>query len=253
MQRNRWKWFKWILGAVALVLVLAVVGFVVWANNPLPATPEALTALLPDTEVIVTQQNGWTVFTPTAGDPVTGFIFYPGGRVDARAYAPQLHAIAAKGYLTILVPMPLNLAIFGLNSGSDVIKAFPNVKHWAIGGHSLGGSMAARFVQGNPDAVQGLVFWASYPDIDLSQSGLKALSIYGTNDAVAKGDGIQNSHNLLPADAVFVAIEGGNHSQFGDYGLQPGDNAAGVSAAEQLDQTVKATTELLKSLSVPST
>jgi pimeloyl-ACP methyl ester carboxylesterase len=249
MRRIRWKW---LLGAVALVLVLVVVGFVVWANNPLAPTPEALTALLPDTEVIVSQQNGWTVFTPTAGDPVTGFIFYPGGRVDARAYAPQLHAIAARGYLTILIPMPLNLAIFGLNSAADVVKAFPNVKHWAIGGHSLGGSMAARFVQGNPTAMQGLVFWASYPDIDLSQSGLKALSIYGTSDAVAKSDGIQNSHNLLPADAAFVAIEGGNHSQFGAYGLQPGDNAAGISAAEQLDQTVKATADLLKSLSEPA-
>jgi hypothetical protein len=69
---------------------------------------------------------------------------------------------------------------------------------------------------------------------------------------VAKSDGIQNSHNLLPADAAFVAIEGGNHSQFGAYGLQPGDNAAGISAAEQLDQTVKATADLLKSLSEPA-
>lgn len=246
--RIRWKW---LFGFILLVLIFAVGGFAVWASNPLAPSADALAALESDAAVTVSRLNDWIVFTPAAGASDTAFIFYPGGLVDPRAYAPQIRAIAAEGYLSIIVPMPLNLAVFGLGKATDVIKAFPDVKHWAIGGHSLGGAMSARFVQSNPTAVEGLVFWASYPDIDLSQSALKAVSIYGTSDAVAQRGSIQNSDTLLPADAVFVAIEGGNHSQFGSYGLQSGDNPAEISAADQLAQTVRSTTELLASLGSP--
>ena len=84
-------------------------------------------------------------FDPLITEPTTGLIFYPGGKVDARAYAPAAHAIAAQGYLVVITPMPLNLAVFGVDRAADVVKAFPSIKHWAIGGHSLGGSMAASF------------------------------------------------------------------------------------------------------------
>ena len=245
------KFLNWkrILLFIVIVLALAVSGFVVWANNPLAPMPEALTALESDQSVEVSIENGWYIFRPLAAQPTTGFIFYPGGRVDARAYAPQVRAIAEQGYLSVITPMPLNLAIFGLNQAADVVKAFPDIQYWAVGGHSLGGAMAARFVQSNPTAVQGLVFWASYPDIDLSTFNIKAVSIFGTNDAVAQGAGIQNSDKLLPADTPFVAIEGGNHSGFGWYGLQPGDNEATISRADQMAQTVTATADLLASLS----
>lgn len=245
MRKLNWKWV--VIGLV-LIVVVAASGFIVWASTPLGPMNEALQALESDGKVTVTGENGWYVFTPTGDRPTTGFIFYPGGRVDARAYAPQVRAIAENGYLTIITPMPLNLAIFGINKADDVIQAFPAIQHWAIGGHSLGGAMAARYVQSKPQAVEGLVFWASYPDIDLSGLNFQALSIFGTNDAVAKGDGIRNSGSLLPSNLQFVPIEGGNHSQFGWYGLQPGDNAAGLSRAEQQAQTVQATSDLLAKL-----
>ncbi|MBL8160563.1 MAG: alpha/beta hydrolase [Anaerolineae bacterium] len=237
--------WKRILALLLLILLLAAGGFFVWANTPLPAASEALAALESDDQIEVTQQNGWYVFNAWGQTPTTGFIFYPGGRVDARAYASHLRAIAAQGYRVVLVPMPLNLAIFGLNAASDVVKAFPEIQHWAVGGHSLGGAMAARFVQGNPGVVQGLILWASYPDIDLSQSGIRAVSIFGTNDAVAQRGTIESSVSRLPADAQFVPIEGGNHSQFGWYGLQPGDNVPGITPQEQQAAVVRATTDLL--------
>lgn len=240
--------WKRILLALLVLIILAVSGFVAWTNNPLAPMPEALAALESSDTVQVTVENGWYVFTPVESEPTTGFIFYPGGRVDARAYAPQVRAIAEQGYLAVITPMPLNLAIFGLNQANDVVKAYPAIQHWGIGGHSLGGAMAARFIQSNPSSVEGIAFWASYPDIDLSTFSLKAVSIYGTNDAVAQGAGIQNSNALLPAGTPFVAIEGGNHSGFGWYGLQPGDNEAIISRADQMAQTVTATTDLLASL-----
>jgi hypothetical protein len=240
------RFFTWkrLLLAVVLLLILGIVGFVVWASNPLAPMADAQAALITDAQVEV-QTDQWLVFEPEDQMPTTGFIFYPGGRVDARAYAPYMHAIADQGYLAIIVPMPLNLAIFGLDQASAVINKFPEIQHWAIGGHSLGGSMAARFVQSNPSLVDGLVFWASYPDIDLSALPITVTSIYGTQDGVANLDTIKNSASFLPADAIFVPIEGGNHAQFGWYGDQPGDNAAAISRDEQQAQTVQATVDVL--------
>ncbi len=54
-------------------------------------------------------------------------------------------------------------------------------------------------------------------------------------------DKFDASRTLLPADTTWVVIEGGNHAQFGDYGIQPGDNVATISAAEQQTQIVDAT------------
>jgi len=246
MQNLKWKR---LLLVVLVILALAVSGFVVWAETPLAPMPEALAALQSDDQVQVASENGWSVFRATTETPTTGFIFYPGGRVDASAYAPQLHAIADQGYLVVLTPMPFNLAVFGINQASAVIAAYPDIQHWAIGGHSLGGSMAARFVQSSPSAVQGLVFWASYPDINLSQFNLTVASISGTMDGLSTPDKIATSVAMLPPDTEFVAIDGGDHAQFGWYGEQPGDNAASISRDEQQAQTVQATVALLAKIS----
>ena len=97
--------------------------------------PEALAALQSDSQVKVTT-DPWLVFQPTQSTPTTGLIIYPGGRVDPRAYAPQARAIAEKGYLVVIVPMPLNLAVFGSGRASSVIQAYPDIEKWVIGGHS---------------------------------------------------------------------------------------------------------------------
>ena len=239
---------KRIMLYIIVAMLALVVGFIGWANDALQPMPEALAALQSDAQVEVSQPNGWYVFTPTAAKPITGLIFYPGGKVDSRAYAPQMHAIAAQGYLTVITPMPLYLAIFGINKADEVVKAYPDIQHWGIAGHSLGGSMAAQYVAGSTK-VQGLAFWASYPAVDLSKASIKAVSIYGTSDGVAKLDSVLGGKKFLPADTPFVAIEGGDHSGFGWYGMQPGDNPATISRADQNAQTVQATVDMLASLS----
>ena len=204
----------------------AALGFVLWANNPLPAMPAAVAALQSDDAVTVTQDD-WITFAPTGADPTTGLIFYPGARVDPVAYAPPARALAEAGYFVVIVPMPLNFAIFGVNSATAVIAANPQIEQWALAGHSLGGAMAASFVQGNPGAVDGLVFWAAFPASNNSltnQPDLRASSIYGTLDGLATVDEVLAAQPLLPASATFVPIEGGNHAQFGSYGDQPDDN-----------------------------
>jgi pimeloyl-ACP methyl ester carboxylesterase len=170
--------------------------------------------------------------------------------VDPRSYAPAARTIAQEGYLVVIVPMPLNLAVFASDAAAEVIMAYPEVSHWAIGGHSLGGAMAARFAYSHPDDVQGLVLWAAYPDgsNDLSGRRLPVSSIYGTLDGLATPEKIAASHALLPMTAEWVAIEGGNHAQFGWYGPQSGDNPATISREGQQRQVVAATLELLASL-----
>jgi dienelactone hydrolase len=240
---------KWIFLIVVIALIVGAGDFVIWASGASQPMPEALAALQSDADVNVATGQ-WIVFRPAITLPTTGLIFYPGGKVDARAYAPAARAIAAQGNLVVITPMPLNLAVFGIDKASDVIKAFPSIKRWAIGGHSLGGSMAASFANKHPDKIQGLVFWASYPadSDDLSERNIAVTSIYGTQDGLATGPKIDHSRHLLPSNAKWVAIEGGNHAQFGWYGLQSGDRPAMVSRQVQQEQIIRPTLELLQQL-----
>jgi hypothetical protein len=215
--------------------------------------PEALQALetSAQTDGVVVTTRDWLVFRPTDHEPTTGLVFYPGGRVDPRSYAPAARAIAAEGPLVVIVPLPLNLAVFAPERAESVIEAFPDVAHWAIGGHSLGGAMAARFVYQHPTSVEGLVLWAAYPAANNNLAGrqLAVVSIYGTVDGLATVEKINASRPLLPSDTRWVAIEGGNHAQFGWYGSQRGDNAATIFIGVQQQQVVAATAQLLESLS----
>ncbi|HEY0603702.1 MAG TPA: alpha/beta hydrolase [Herpetosiphonaceae bacterium] len=240
--KRRW----WLLLALPLLLALGFVGWALLGPQPMP---EAIAALQSDPQVAV-QQSSWIVFQPAATTPTTALIIYPGGRVDERAYAPAAHALAAEGYLVVLVPMPLNFAVFAPDRASEVIAAFPAIRHWAIGGHSLGGAMAAQFAHAHPQQIGGLVLWASYPpdSASLAERPLRVASIFGTRDGVATSENIEASRPLLPQDTSWVAIEGGNHAQFGWYGAQSGDLQATISREEQQAQTVAATLAILEQI-----
>lgn len=246
-RRSGWR----IAGIVALVvgslLLLGLAGFVIWASSAAQPMPEALAALQSDNAVTVSQEN-WIEFAPAGGSPTTGLIFYPGGRVDPRAYAPPARALAERGYLVAVTPVLLNLAIFDPDRASAVIAAHPEIDRWLIGGHSLGGTTAAMYANRHPDAVDGVVFWAAYPaggDSLADRTDLTVTSIYGTLDGLATPAKIEASIPLLPADAQFVTIEGGNHAQFGWYGDQSGDNPATISREDQQAQVVAATAAAL--------
>ena len=235
--------FLLILG---LVVLLALGGFVIWAETPLGPMPEAVAALESDGRVAV-QTEPWLTFTPLDAPPTEAIIIYPGGRVDARSYAPVARAFAEEeGLLAVIVPMPLNLAVFGVNAAQEVIDANPAIDRWIIGGHSLGGAMASTFAaEGNVDA---LTLWASYPANDslAARTDLPIISLYGTNDGVATPADIEASRPNLPPNTIFAPIEGGNHAQFGWYGDQPGDGVATISRETQQAQVVRETAVLLQ-------
>ncbi len=247
----RWKKFKsWLKEsrwrqaglAIFIAVMLIVAGFLTWALTPMGPMDEARDALRSDEDVLVTTDR-WLVFEPRGVQTRTAFVFYPGARVDPRSYAPMARDIAAEGFLVVVVPMRLNLAIFSSGAASDVIDEYGHIDNWVVGGHSLGGAMAARYAYRN--VVDGLVMWAAYPGDDLSGLEISALSIYGTRDGVSTVDDILGREDKMPTNTTWVPISGGNHAQFSWYGSQRGDNEAAISREEQQSVIVQETAGFL--------
>ena len=235
------------LAAFVAVVAVVVAGFLWWAQ-PQPLLPEANAALASTPSATYSDAGGNLTYTPVGAIPTTGLILYPGGKVPSAAYAPQARAIAERGYLAVVVSVPFNLAVFGIDAAGPVIAAHPEIAHWAVGGHSLGGSMAAQFIDSHPGTVQGLVLWASYSAADLSGDGLAVLSAYGTLDSgVPSYTSPANMAKLGPNVAVRV-IDGGNHEQMGWYTGQPNDPPATIPRTDQQAQVVEATLTLLAGL-----
>ncbi|MEE8732304.1 MAG: alpha/beta hydrolase [Eggerthellaceae bacterium] len=237
-RRSKAKIAGSIVGAVVVVCLIAMVAYLVTGHyHP---TDDTYAALESDSAVNVVQESGDTLFIGPNDDPdnTYGLIFYPGAKVDERAYAPLLHQLAAQGWLVIDVSMPFDLAIFDQNAGIDAIQRFPQVEHWYVAGHSLGGAMAANFASKNTGSVEGLVLLAAYSTADLSSTNLNVVSVYGTNDGVLNREHYDADKKNLPASAEELVIDGGNHGQVGSYGAQAGDGEASISADEQVAETV---------------
>ena len=235
---------------IFLTFLLLVIGiFVIWASSERGPQREAIEALQSD-DLVEVQIEDWIIFRPKSKKITVGLILYPGARVDIRSYSPAARAIASRGYIVVIVPMPLNLAVFGINRASEVMEAFPHIARWVIAGHSVGGSIAASFVDSNPSAVEGLVLWSSHPanNDDLSGRNLMAVSIYETLDGLSINRNIDGTRHLLPPQTCWVPIEGGTHAQFGWYGPQKGENVATISQKDQQEIIINATLDLLDRL-----
>ena len=244
------KRVKIALKITGVVILVGIIGFIAWGLTPLGPTSEALAALESNANVTVQDKGNFIVFTPTSHIPITGFILYPGGHVDYRSYAPIAQEIASHGYMVSIVQMPLSLAVFGMDRADEVISSYPDMRYWVIGGHSLGGSMAAAYAKSHSDKVQGVAFWASYPSTsdNMSTTDLKGLSTYGSNDQVLDRDTFNATVSLLPHGTIMQVIQGGNHAQFGNYGPQQGDGMATISAADQQAQAADLTARLLRAV-----
>lgn len=220
---------------LALLVVLA--GAAAWLR-PFPATQAALDALASDDAVEVQETSGWYAFVPQGTEPTTGLVYSPGARVDVRATAAVLRPLAEEGYLVVALKEPLGIALTSPNQAGSAIGAF-DVDHWVVGGHSLGGVVAASFADRN-DVVDGLLLHASYPLGDMSDADLLVTSVSGSEDGLTTPADVDASRANLPADATFVVVPGAVHAFFADYGPQPGDGTPTVSRVEAQAQIVDA-------------
>ena len=222
--------------AVLVLLVLACGGYLCDYYH---AEPEALEVFAP-VGVIGTEttEEGDRVFG--AKDADVGFIFYPGGKVESLAYVPLMRALTEKGVLCVLVEMPFHLAVFDMDAAEGIPQQYPEIERWYIGGHSLGGSMAAAYVSECPDAFEGLVLLGSYSTADLAETDLQVLSVYGSEDQVLNRENYEESKKNLPRDFEEVILEGGCHANFGMYGAQKGDGTPTMTREEQITLTADA-------------
>ena len=177
--------------------------------------------------------DGIITFEPI--DPIAGFIFYPGGKVEYTAYVPLMSALAEEGVLCILTQMPFNLAVLDMNAAKGMTEKYPEIDNWYIGGHSLGGSMAASFVADNSDDFEGLILLGSYSTAKVT---LPVLSIYGSEDKVMNREKYDKYKSNIDSSLTETVIDGGCHAYFGMYGAQDGDGMPSISNEEQINITV---------------
>ena len=233
-----------IIGSASAVVLALIIGCAVYANDYYHADEEAISALVGHSSSIdiYELQNGVTVCEPTVAR--AGFIFYPGGKVECSAYLPLMESLAARGILTVLIEMPLNLAVLDVNAADGISESFPEIDSWYIGGHSLGGSMAASYLAKNQDEIDGLVLLGSYSTADIKDS--RVLSVYGENDGVMNREKYDKYKSNLPEDLDEFVIKGGNHAYFGIYGEQDGDGKATITQIEQIVITADLISQFIK-------
>jgi hypothetical protein len=219
-----------------LVLAALLAVLVGWWTIAAPAAdPAAVLAVEVDPAVQVVREDGVLALHPAAGPSSRAVILYAGARVDPAAYLATVRPlVAATGVSVYLPAFPLRLAVLAPGRADAVRAAHPEVTEWWIGGHSLGGAMAAgQAADARPGAYRGLLLLAAYPPGEglADRDDLVVLSIVGGRDGLTTVDDVDRRRDLLPVGATIAVLDGVNHAQFGRYGTQPGDGEASVDDA----------------------
>ncbi len=230
------KWIKRILAALLIIILAAGIGIGIYVSDYYHADTYAQEILETKSKegTLVVEKNR-IICAPE--NPIAGIIFYPGGKVQYEAYVPLMDALAQRGIFSVLLHMPGNLAVLDKNAADGIQEQYPEVKRWYIGGHSLGGAMAASYVSEHETEYEGLLLLAAYSTEDLSDTKLKVCSIYGTEDGVLNKESYQNNLMNLPENRTESIIEGGCHAYFGCYGAQKGDGNPAITNEEQIEKT----------------
>lgn len=229
---RKWK-FRILVPFFALIDAL-IIAFILWASVYYRADDTAIKAMQSDGVVTVEQtKSGWLFDGPSDDKAL---IFYPGAKVDAKAYAPLLRLLAQEDMDVYLVNMPLHLAFFGIGKAGEIIENSAYEQYY-ISGHSLGGAMAAYYAAEHVSDFKGMILFAAYPT---QETAIDTLVIYGSEDGVLNMARIAEAPKLVSGNYNEVVIDGGNHAQFGNYGEQKGDGEAVISVEDQQTQAIQA-------------
>lgn len=236
---------KLIVSGVAVVLVLALsfVGVFIYASDYYRANESFIDAFAEQYSVEKHSIEGGCAYGSTQSS--VGFIFYPGGKVEYTAYEPLMIKLSSIGVFCVLLEMPLNLAVLDINAADGVREKYPDIERWYIGGHSLGGAMAASYLSKHASDFEGLVLLGAYSTADLSSMELDVLCLHGTEDKVMDREKHDKYIVNLPNDFVEKEIEGGCHAFFGAYGAQDGDGDPTITLEEQITITANCIFELI--------
>ena len=245
--------FVWITAGISATVI-----FVLWSLIAYRPSAEARAATASDATVTVAYDDAIWSFRPAK--PVnaeSALVFFPGALVDPVAYAPLLRAAAAAGFPAYMIELPRRGAFGGADDPAvmrwlDRLLARSDApRHWVVAGHSRGAVVACGVAAARRPGLGAVVLiGTSHPrDVDLSGLAIPVTKIAGTRDGLASREEVEGNRSKLPATTRWVWIEGGNHSQFGWYGFQPGDGRPTVSAAQQRDAMIRAVLDALRSVS----
>ena len=222
-----------ITGWTALSLLLATIAFfAAWGATPHSTDRDVLLDVYARDDLVITSTNDLLVLRPAHSEgPLSGqaMLFWPGARVDPHAYAGRFADFVADTGMTVAIPRPvLNFALLDRREPDDFDAVVAPDSLTAFGGHSMGGVKACQ--QASASGETALVLLAAYCADDISGSDVAALSVVGSEDLLLTAEDIATGISRLPNDATSLTVEGANHALFGDYGAQPGDGMARISA-----------------------
>jgi pimeloyl-ACP methyl ester carboxylesterase len=251
-RRQLWRHIRrvWITVGLSVTVI-----FVTWSLVAYRASAAARDATRSDATVAVRHDDGrWSFRPPDQREPTTpALVFFPGALVDPVAYAPLLRAVAGAGFPAYMIDLPRRGAFGGADDPErvrrlDRLLGLPSTpKRWVVAGHSRGAVVASQ-VAGERRAglTAPILIGTSHPrDVNLNRLTVSVTKIVGTRDGLASPAEVEANRALLPAATRWVWIEGGNHSQFGGYGFQPGDRRATIAAPIQRATMIRAVLEVM--------
>jgi pimeloyl-ACP methyl ester carboxylesterase len=250
-------WLRRILRIWAMLGSAAFVIFTGWSVIAYRASSTAHAALQSDTQVQVTQtEDSWSFTPKEQRAQLASLLFFPGALVSPVAYAPLARAVAIAGFSATILKLPRRGAFGGaddprLFARARAIMTTPGGPNaWVVAGHSRGAVVATQLAARRPKGLAGLVLIGSSHPRDVSLAGLDVpvAKVVGTRDGLASPEEVNANRHNLPASTHWVWIEGGNHSQFGWYGFQPGDHFARIPAADQRAAMTKAVLEMMRAV-----
>lgn len=225
--------------SIITIVVIALISFGIYYVNDYYHAGNVAQKYVNGTDNVSVIKTDNGLFLDGPGND-SAVIFYPGAKVEYTSYLPMLSRLSQEGIDCFLVEMPLNLALLGEDSAAGIVDNY-NYTHYFMSGHSLGGAVASNYVHKSDD-IDGLILLESY---STEKIDVPVLSIYGSEDKVLNLEKYEESRNNINGNLTEVVIDGANHAQVGDYGVQSGDGVAKISAESQQKQSVEAIVEFI--------
>lgn len=180
---------------------------------------------------------GWVIESQIRGENKGDIVYHQGAFVDAKAYLPLAEKLALVGFNVYILDSWFDLPILSVNQAKNVIKQ-ESIERPILMGHSLGGVVASMVAENISN--KGLILLASYPsqNTDISKEEIRVLSFVASKDLIMDHENWTQAKSRLPEESLYINLNGGNHSQFGQYGHQKGDGVATITMDEQMDLIV---------------
>ena len=182
--------------AIAAVLVAVVAGFLAYASSPMMAEEGPLARAEIDGDVTEIGRGCRAHAVPAR--TATGLIFFAGARVDPAAYANKLSGVAESGITVVIARPTLNFAI--LENRPLSTWEGPRARRRQLGCRRplARRREACMYAADSANDVAGVVLFGSYCSVDLSDTGIPALTFIGENDELSTEAKIEDAAICCP-------------------------------------------------------